>query len=216
MMSTTVSPPNFARSYTHMTASSCRLHTSFTRDSNSTRSSTCERPSPAQSMWHTMRLRRKPSLTLSVTKMLEHLEHPARIEAAVPKVRFDVCPQLELTALLGGPGVDACSRQALQMVVALIRIYDMNRLVATLEPILDERKQHAIFLILAVEERAHMTYLAELRSRKGNGCRPHWCTPVMWIAGVLGSAPERDGAWGPLERADVGERCLFSRCRILA
>src|SRR4051812_12426387 len=69
------------------------------------------------------------------------------------------------------------------MVAALIGIHEVNRFVATLEPILDERKQHAIFLILAVKERAHMTYLAELGSRKGNRCGPHWCIPVMWFAG---------------------------------
>jgi hypothetical protein len=55
------------------------------------------------------------------------------------------------------------------MVTMLIRIHDVNRLVATLEPVLNERKQDAIFLVVAIEKRADMTHFAELGASKGNG-----------------------------------------------
>ena len=57
------------------------------------------------------------------------------------------------------------------MVMALIRIYDVNRLVAALEPVLNERKQHAILFVFAVEERTYMTRFAEVGAGKGNGRR---------------------------------------------
>ena len=55
------------------------------------------------------------------------------------------------------------------MVVPLIRINEVNRLVATLEPVLNERKQHAILFVGAIEERTDMTSCAKLGSGKGNG-----------------------------------------------
>jgi hypothetical protein len=42
-------------------------------------------------------------------------------------------------------------------------------LVATLEPVLYERKQHAILFVVAVKKRANMTHFAELGAGKGNG-----------------------------------------------
>jgi hypothetical protein len=63
-----------------------------------------------------------------------------------------------------------CS-QPLQMVLTLIRINHVNRLVATLEPILNERKQHAILFVVAVEERTNMTCFLELGASKGNWSR---------------------------------------------
>src|SRR6266851_6960551 len=94
---------------------------------------------------------------------------------AVPKVRFGVGPKLELPTLLSSRRVDPHSCQPLQMVASLTRINDVNRLVATLEPVLNERKQHAILFIVAVEKRTDMTCSAELGARKGNGYRdpPH-------------------------------------------
>jgi hypothetical protein len=57
----------------------------------------------------------------------------------------------------------------LQMVVTLIRINDMNRLVATLEAVLYEGKQHTILFVGAIEKRADMTCFAELGAGQGNG-----------------------------------------------
>src|SRR5882762_4199686 len=114
---------------------------------------------------------RESSLRVAARQLLEHLQHSILVEATVPKIGFDVRPQLELSARLCGGRVDPCGCQALQMVTALIRIDDVNRLVATLKPLLDERKQHAILLVLAVEECADMACFAKLRAGKGNGRR---------------------------------------------
>src|SRR5438132_8781069 len=114
---------------------------------------------------------RESSVRVAARQLLEHLQHSILVEAAVPKIGFDVRPQLELSARLCGGRVDPCGCQALQMVTALLRIDDVNRLVATLKPLLDERKQHAILLVLAVEECADMACFAELRAGKGNGRR---------------------------------------------
>jgi hypothetical protein len=76
-----------------------------------------------------------------------------------------------LPTLLGSRRVDARCGQPLQMVVTLIGIHNVNRLVATLEPVLNERQQHAILFFVAIEKRADMTHFAELGAGKGNGCR---------------------------------------------
>src|SRR5258707_13584988 len=57
------------------------------------------------------------------------------------------------------------------MVMVLIRINDVNRLVSPLEPIPNERQQHAILFFIAIEKRADMTCLAELRSSQRDGRR---------------------------------------------
>ena len=44
----------------------------------------------------------------------------------------------------------------------------MNRLVATLEPVLYEWQQYAILFVVAIKKRTDMTYFAELRAGKGN------------------------------------------------
>jgi hypothetical protein len=46
------------------------------------------------------------------------------------------------------------------MIATLIWIHDMNRLVAALEPIFNERQQYAILLVIAVEKRADVTDFA--------------------------------------------------------
>jgi hypothetical protein len=113
---------------------------------------------------------RKSSLGVPAGQLLERREYPILIETALPKVRFGVGPKLELPSLLGSRRVDPCRSQPLEMVETLIRINHVNRLVATREPVLNERKQHAILFVVAVEKRAHMTCFAELRAGKGDGC----------------------------------------------
>jgi hypothetical protein len=51
----------------------------------------------------------------------------------------------------------------------LTRINHVNRLVATLEPVLDEGEQNAILFFFAIEKRADMTRVTELGSGKGDG-----------------------------------------------
>jgi hypothetical protein len=48
------------------------------------------------------------------------------------------------------------------MVTVLIWTNDVNRLVATLEPILNERQQHSILFFVAIEKRADVTRLGEM------------------------------------------------------
>ena len=54
------------------------------------------------------------------------------------------------------------------MVVTLARIDDVNRFVAAVEAVLDERQQHAILLVLRVEERAHVPRAIERLSGEGD------------------------------------------------
>ena len=118
---------------------------------------------------------RKSALGAVAGQLLEHLEHPIRIEISVPKVGFDVGPELESPALLGGHRVNAHRGQPFQVVVALLRIDDVNRLVATFKSSLNEWEQYAIGFVVAVEKCTHMTRCAELGAGKGNGCSdlPH-------------------------------------------
>src|SRR6266850_2740394 len=113
---------------------------------------------------------RKPVVRVTAGELLEYLQHPMLIEAAVAKVRVRVRPNLELTRSLSGGGIDADRRQALQMIFMLVRVDDVNRFVAAREAVLDERQQHPIFLIVAVEKRADMACVAELRAGERNGC----------------------------------------------
>jgi hypothetical protein len=65
---------------------------------------------------------RKSSLGVSAGQLLKHLQHPILIEAAIWKVDFRVGAKLELSAMLRDRRVDARGSQALQMVLALIRV----------------------------------------------------------------------------------------------
>ena len=55
----------------------------------------------------------KSSLDVSAGQLLEHLQHPILIEAAIWKVNFGVDSKVQLPALLGRRQVDACRSQAL-------------------------------------------------------------------------------------------------------
>ena len=109
-------------------------------------------------------------VVLVTGELLEDLQHPVSIEAAVEKVRVRVRAHLELASSLSGGRIDPDRRQALQVIVVLGRIDHVNRLVAAREAVLDEGQQHPIFLIVAVEERADMACVAELRAGQRNGC----------------------------------------------
>jgi hypothetical protein len=114
---------------------------------------------------------RKSAVGVAAGQLLERLQHPILIETAVTKICFRIGLNLELPTLLGGCRVDPYLNQPLLMVMMLIRINDVNRLVTTLEPVLNERKQHAILFVVAVEERTDMTYFVKLGTGKMNGRR---------------------------------------------
>ena len=65
---------------------------------------------------------RKSSRSVSTSQLLEHLQHPILIEAAIWKVDLGVDPEFQLAALLRSLGVDAGGRQAALMVLTLIRV----------------------------------------------------------------------------------------------
>jgi hypothetical protein len=57
--------------------------------------------------------------------------------------------------------IDPGQRQSLEVFVTSVRINDMEGLLTTLETLSDERKQYAIFFVMAVKERTDMTSRAE-------------------------------------------------------
>jgi hypothetical protein len=73
-----------------------------------------------------------------------------------------------LSALPGGIRINPYRSQTLQMILMLPRIYNVNRLVATLEPVLYEWQQHAILFVVAVKKRTDVPYFAEHGTGKGN------------------------------------------------
>src|SRR5271167_4499135 len=87
------------------------------------------------------------SFGVAAGQLLERFQHPILVETAIAKVGFGVGSKLELPTLLRSTSVDAGGGQALQMVAMLIRIHDVNRLVAPLEAVLNKWKQYAIFLV---------------------------------------------------------------------
>ena len=105
---------------------------------------------------------RKPSVGVAAGELLEYVDHSILVETAVGKVHFGVGPELELAAVLRRRGIDARGNQASQMILVLLRVEDVNGLVPTFQSVLNERKQHAIFLFIAVEKRADMTGFNEL------------------------------------------------------
>src|ERR1700674_3469134 len=89
------------------------------------------------------------------------------------------------------------------MIMMLRGIYDVNRLIATLKPVLYEWKQHAVLFVVAVEKRTDVTYVAQLGTGKGN-----WCHGVLhgaylallWIAREPGRPSACFAPWQPRQR----------------
>jgi len=109
------------------------------------------------------------SAGVAAGQLLKHCDHATGIEAAIRKVDVCVDANLQLSTLFRGRCVDSYGGQALQMVVTLIGIDDMNRPVATLEPIFYEGEQDPILFVVAIEESADMTRFAQLGTSKGDG-----------------------------------------------
>jgi hypothetical protein len=60
------------------------------------------------------------------------------------------------------------------MILTLFGVNYVDGLVATLESVLNEWEQNAVFFFVAVEERTNMTHLCELRTADMNrGCGLH-------------------------------------------
>jgi hypothetical protein len=82
----------------------------------------------------------KSSLGIAARHLLERVQHAILIEPTVSKVGFRAAPKLELAASLDSGRVDSYAGQSLQVVTVLIWTNDVNRLVSTREPILNERQ----------------------------------------------------------------------------
>jgi hypothetical protein len=108
---------------------------------------------------------------VAVGQLLEYRNHAIWIEAAIGEVDVGINAELELSVLLRNSRVNSYGTQALDMILTLIRIYDMNRLVATLKPILYEWEQDSVLLVRIVEESTDVTRLVELGSSERNGSR---------------------------------------------
>jgi hypothetical protein len=73
--------------------------------------------------------------------------------------------------LLRSRCINARGRQALQVVLTLILINNVNGFMATLESLFYEWEQDPILFVRAVEESADMTRSVDLGTSKGKGCR---------------------------------------------
>ena len=93
--------------------------------------------------------------------LLDQSQHPVLIEVAIPQICIGPVAQFELPALFCGGHIDGGRRQSAQVFLTELRIYDVEGLLAAGESLLDERKQHPILLVVAVEKRADMTWRAK-------------------------------------------------------
>ena len=112
---------------------------------------------------------RESSVGISAGELLKYLQHPILIEVAIRKVDFGIGAKLELPALLHVRRVNARASQALQMVLMLVWIEDVNGFIAGVQAVFYERKKDAIFFFIIVEECADVTRLAQLGAGKRNG-----------------------------------------------
>jgi hypothetical protein len=93
------------------------------------------------------------------------------------------------------------------MIMVLRGIYDVNCLVATLEPILYKRQQYAILFVIAVKKCADMTCFVELRAGKGDWC--HGLLHGAYLA-LLWIAARRDDPLPVLHLGSRRQRSLLS------
>ena len=101
--------------------------------------------------------------------MLKRRDHAIRIETAIRKVDLSIDAKLQLSALLRSRRVDPCVSEALEVILTLIGINNVNGLVATLESIFYEWEQDAILFVGAVEESADVTVWSSWEPAKGMG-----------------------------------------------
>jgi len=65
--------------------------------------------------------------------------------------------------------IDARFAEPSEMLLSLIRVNQMERLVALIEAVLDERAKHPVLLVPAPEESANVTLPAETASGEPHG-----------------------------------------------
>jgi hypothetical protein len=104
----------------------------------------------------------------------------------VSNINLIPVPELELTVLLGVAHIDAGRLDTPHMVITLLGIDDVEGLLAALEALLNEGKQHAVLFLRGVKEGANMPVFAETCT--GDPYRLLWVgTEVLWwmIAVIL-------------------------------
>jgi hypothetical protein len=138
--------------------------------------------------------KRKSSFGISARQLLEYAKHAIPVESAVAKVDLGVGAKLELTSLLGRCRLDPRLCQPSEVVLALLRVNDMDGFVATLETVLNERKQDPILFLVATEKRADMTGFPELGTSKGN--RRHILHRAFLPNGFAGPILNHGTSWG--------------------
>jgi hypothetical protein len=111
------------------------------------------------------------STGVAAGQLLKRRDHAICIETAIRKVDVLINAKLQLSALLRSCRIDSSRSQAFKMVQTLIRIHDVNRLMATPESFFYEWKQNPILFVGAVEKSADMTRLVELGTGKRDGGR---------------------------------------------
>jgi hypothetical protein len=112
---------------------------------------------------------RKRSLGVIASQLFECRYHAIWIETAIRKIRLNVGAKLQLSTLQRDGRINARLIQSLQVTLTLIAIHDVNRLVATLEPIFYEGEQDPILFLITVEEGTNVSVCVELGTGKGNG-----------------------------------------------
>lgn len=184
--STTTSPLNLARSYTQMTASLYRSKIAFSRASHLSHSSVLDPSSRILSATcgnHTSDWESKYGSCIK--RFLDEGKHNVGIEAPTTQKRLLHRRHLELPALLHRRHGDAGELQSPEMFLPQLGLDDMERPVAALESLLDERKQDTVLLVRVVKKGADMTLCAKHRAREPNRSVPPLATPQRAMARSL-------------------------------
>src|SRR5260370_30844965 len=93
--------------------------------------------------------------------LLKQGQHGVLMEAIPAKISVLPPPQLELARTHRSLHVDAGFGEPLQMFSLQLGVHDVEGLVPTVEAVFDERAQHPVLLVHAVEECANVTMLTE-------------------------------------------------------
>jgi hypothetical protein len=103
----------------------------------------------------------KSLLSTTLECIFEQRELSIRIEGAIAEKCIGPVMQFKLAVPFRGGCIDPGGCHTLEMIDTSCRIDDMERLVAALESVFDERERHIVLVLTAVEEGTDMTSLAK-------------------------------------------------------
>ncbi len=104
---------------------------------------------------------RKTAAPITAGDLFKRLKHAILVEAAFPEIRFGTCAEFQLAGPHSGVRVNPNRRQATQMIILLVGIYNVHGFVAAVETISDEGKQNTVFFFIAVEKGTNMPNMIE-------------------------------------------------------